>query len=174
MDELRRPYAAAESQYARRTVFAASVNEAHFLQDDTGNSRFWVIPILSIDHAHTLDMQQVWAEFYELWLGGEKHYMTEHEMSMLNGHNESFTAPDPIYELISGSLVWEGFDVGNCQWMQASDVLRWLGRENPSKMETILAGKAIQVLNRGHTKKVHGQRLAAVPLVKKCELEFDL
>ena len=163
MDELRRPYAAAESQYARRTVFAASVNESKFLQDDTGNSRFWVIPIVSINHAHTLDMQQVWAEFYTLWKGGEKHYLTDKEMAMLNGHNESFTAPEPIFEMVSSHLDWANFDPNDCRWMQASDVLRWIGKENPSKFETIVGGRGIQKLNGGMQRKSHGKLLSAVP-----------
>ena len=162
-DELRRPYAAAESQYARRTVFAASVNESKFLQDDTGNSRFWVIPIISINHAHQLDMQQVWAEFYRLWKGGEKHYLTNSEMAMLNGHNESFTAPEPIFEMVSSHLDWANFDPNDCRWMQASDVLRWIGKENPSKFETIVGGRAIQKMNGGRQRKSHGKLLSAVP-----------
>ena len=162
-DELRRPYAAAESRYARRTVFAASVNESKFLQDDTGNSRFWVIPIISINHAHQLDMQQVWAEFYRLWKGGEKHYLTNSEMAMLNGHNESFTAPEPIFEMVSSHLDWANFDPNDCRWMQASDVLRWIGKENPSKFETIVGGRAIQKMNGGRQRKSHGKLLSAVP-----------
>jgi putative DNA primase/helicase len=162
-DELRRPYAAAESRYARRTVFAASVNESKFLQDDTGNSRFWVIPIVSINHAHELDMQQVWAEFYVLWKGGEKHYLTNSEMTMLNGHNESFTAPEPIFEMVSSHLDWANFDPNDCRWMQTSDVLRWIGKENPSKFETIVGGRAIQKMNGGMQRKSHGKLLSAVP-----------
>jgi hypothetical protein len=162
-DELRRPYAAAESRYARRTVFAASVNESKFLQDDTGNSRFWVIPIVSINHAHELDMQQVWAEFYVLWKGGEKHYLTNSEMAMLNGHNESFTAPEPIFEMVSSHLDWANFDPNDCRWMQTSDVLRWIGKENPSKFETIVGGRAIQKMNGGMQRKSHGKLLSAVP-----------
>jgi hypothetical protein len=162
-DELRRPYAAAESRYARRTVFAASVNESKFLQDDTGNSRFWVIPIVSINHAHELDMQQVWAEFYVLWKGGEKHYLTNSEMTMLNGHNESFTAPEPIFEMVSSHLDWANFDPNDCHWMQTSDVLRWIGKENPSKFETIVGGRAIQKMNGGMQRKSHGKLLSAVP-----------
>lgn len=165
MDELRRPYAAAESQYARRTVFAASVNEPKFLQDDTGNSRFWVLPITSIDHAHKLDMQQVWAEFYVLWNNGkgEQHFLSKDEMDMLNRHNEHFSAPDPIFEMIHSHLDWDNFDPKDCEWKQVSDVLRWIEKDNPTKYETILAGKAIQKLNLGHNKKSNGKRLVAVP-----------
>jgi hypothetical protein len=176
MDEMRRPYAIAESQYVRRTVFAASVNEPKFLQDDTGNSRFWVLPIISVDHAHKLDMQQVWAEIHALWDEGkgEKHYLSKEEMELLNCHNETFAAPDPIFEMIRGHLDWEGFHLDTCEWKQVSDVLRWLGQNNPSKYDTILAGKAIKKLNYGHSKKVNGVRLVAVPACKISQVEGEL
>ena len=175
MDELRRPYAAAESQYARRTVFAASVNDSKFLQDDTGNSRFMVIPIVSLNHGHTLDMQQVWAEIYEMWKAGEKHYLSAEEMKLLNGHNENFTATDPIFEMIASHLAWESFSETTCKWMQVSDVLRWIGKDNPSKFEAISAGKSIKRLNGGRYRKSNGKQLVAVPHLKNDSLlsEFD-
>ena len=175
LDELRRPYAAAESQYARRTVFAASVNDSKFLQDDTGNSRFMVIPIVSLNHGHTLDMQQVWAEIYEMWKAGEKHYLSAEEMKLLNGHNENFTATDPIFEMIASHLAWESFSETTCKWMQVSDVLRWIGKDNPSKFEAISAGKSIKKLNGGRYRKSNGKQLVAVPHLKNDSLlsEFD-
>ena len=175
MDELRRPYAAAESQYARRTVFAASVNDSKFLQDDTGNSRFMVIPIVSLNHGHTLDMQQVWAEIYEMWKAGEKHYLSAEEMTLLNGHNDNFTATDPIFEMIASHLAWESFSETTCKWMQVSDVLRWIGKDNPSKFEAISAGKSIKRLNGGRYRKSNGKQLVAVPHLKNDSLlsEFD-
>lgn len=171
-DELRRPYAAGESHYARRTVFAASVNEAKFLQDDTGNSRFWVIPIESIEHAHKIDMQQVWAEVHTLWGQGEVHYLTQNEMDILNGHNERFTVLDPIFEMIHSHLDWENFKPENCKWMQVSDVLRWIGKENPTRFETICAGKALQKLSGIPHRKSHGKQLRAVPM-EKISIEFQ-
>lgn len=166
-DELRRPYAEGESRYARRTVFAASVNEKTFLQDDTGNTRFWVVSIAAIDHAHKLDMQQVWAEFYTMWCGGELHYMSGDEMRELNHNNEVFTSPEPISEMVASHLDWEKFSLDNCVWMQPSDVLRWIGHKNPTKWDCTVAGKTIAKLNGGHRRKSNGQRLTAVPLELK-------
>ncbi len=39
-DKIRRPYGRGDSEYARRTVFCASVNDANFLVDTTGNTRW--------------------------------------------------------------------------------------------------------------------------------------
>ena len=60
-DKVRRPYARTNSEYQRRTVFCASVNEETFLVDPTGNSRFWTLPVIEINHLHGIDMQQVFA-----------------------------------------------------------------------------------------------------------------
>jgi putative DNA primase/helicase len=61
-DKVRRPYARAASEYPRRTVFAATVNDGNFLIDDTGNSRFWTLPLVAINYEHGIDMQQVFAQ----------------------------------------------------------------------------------------------------------------
>jgi putative DNA primase/helicase len=166
-DELRRPYAEGESKYARRTVFAASVNEKRFLQDDTGNSRFWVISIDAIRHDHGLNMQQVWAEFYQMWQAGETHYMTADEMGLVNANNETFMASDPISEMIESHLDWDNFSPVECEWMQPSDVLRWIGHKNPTKSESTLAGKAILRLNGGCHRKSNGRRLSGVPKTRR-------
>ncbi|MCX7825638.1 MAG: PriCT-2 domain-containing protein [Verrucomicrobiae bacterium] len=172
IDELRKPYAEAESQFPRRTVFAASVNSKQFLQDDTGNSRFWVLPITRINPDHGMDMQQVWAEVHALWQSGEKHWLEADEMRALNAHNETFTATDPIAEMVATHLDWEHFSLTDCQWMTVSDVLRWLGHTKPTRWEVTTAGKAIQQLNGGHTRKSNGKKLCAVPK-KRVELGWQ-
>ena len=60
-DKIRRPFGRGNSEYARRTVFYATVNQADFLVDNTGNSRWWTIPVDSIDYDHDIDMQQLFA-----------------------------------------------------------------------------------------------------------------
>ena len=51
-DKVRRPYARTESEYPRRTVFFATVNDNNFLVDSTGNTRWWTIPLASIKYQH--------------------------------------------------------------------------------------------------------------------------
>lgn len=167
MDEMRRPYAEAESQYVRRTIFTASVNQEHFLADETGNTRFWVIPTLSLNHEHTIDMQQLWAEVLTIWQAGEVHYLTTDEMQALNSHNETFEVADPIVEMVTSHLAWDTFSPTNCHWLAVSDVLRWIGVKSPTKWETTAAGKAISKLNGGHLRRSHGKRLTAVPLQRR-------
>jgi len=98
-DILRLAYGRKTSEFARRTVFFASVNQMDYLSDPTGNRRFWTIECTSINHTHGLPMQQVWAEFYLLWKKGESHFLTTEEMKQLNTHNMEFQATDPFEEM---------------------------------------------------------------------------
>jgi predicted P-loop ATPase len=98
-DILRLAYGRKTSEFARRTVFFASVNQMDYLSDPTGNRRFWTIQCTSIKHSHGLPMQQIWAEFYELWKKGESYYLNAEEMRQLNTHNMEFQATDPFEEM---------------------------------------------------------------------------
>lgn len=75
-DKIRRPYAREDAEFARRTVFVATVNDPKFLVDTTGNTRFWTIDVESINYNHGINMQQVFAQLAvqledgaQWWLG---------------------------------------------------------------------------------------------------------
>lgn len=63
-DILNRKYIGEPQCYKRRTVFFGSVNDETFLHDDTGSTRFLVLPIVRCNGYHNIDMQQVFAELY--------------------------------------------------------------------------------------------------------------
>ena len=82
VDSYRRPYAEASEDHPRRTNFAASVNSVEFLKDDTGNRRFWVLPIEACMWRETepnsvasIDLQQLWAQFAQHAVEGELHVL---------------------------------------------------------------------------------------------------
>lgn len=155
-DILRRAYARKESEYARRTVFFASVNPKQFLHDSTGNRRFWTIECAALDHHHNIEMQQVWAEIYEeFYLKGEQWYLSGLEMGMLNEHNEGFESKDPIEERIIQDLKW---DTEETTWLfrSATDVLRDMGIDKPTQSEKNKASAAIFKMNGNQKKKTGG------------------
>jgi putative DNA primase/helicase len=86
-DKVRRPYAKTESEYQRRTVFCATVNEENFLVDSTGNTRWWTLPLVSIDYAHGIDMQQVFAQLAVDIQNGAQWWLTNDEEKLLEKHN---------------------------------------------------------------------------------------
>ena len=64
VDEYRRPYARGSVKALRRTSFCGSANTADFLTDQTGNRRFWTVPVEKIDleRLDKLNVLQLWAE----------------------------------------------------------------------------------------------------------------
>ena len=161
-DVLRRPYDRRESEFARRTVFFASVNPRQFLHDPTGNRRYWTISCSAINHDHSLDMQQVWAEVHALYQTGETWYLTPDEMAQLNTHNKDYEVLDPVRERLQTRLSWEEPDM-NWRWMTATDVMMEIGFDRPSRADVTQCGQILQELNGGQRKKSNGKALARVP-----------
>lgn len=161
-DVLRRAYARKESKFARRTVFFGSVNPREFLHDPTGNRRYWTIECERLDHSHTLDMQQVWAEVYSLYQSGEGYYLTPDEMDQLNGHNEEFTSIDPVEERIQAGLDW-GLPDTLWRWDQVTTLLIDSGFDRPTRGDVSTAASIIRKLNKGQSKTIRGKRLLFAP-----------
>lgn len=162
-DVMRRAYARNESQYARRTVFFASVNPRQFLHDPTGNRRYWTISCSAINHSHGLDMQQVWAEVYqEFYQKGASWFLTPEEMGLLNDHNKDYEVIDPIEERVNTRLDWEE-PKQFWLWRSATDVMQDLGFDRPSKADVTQCSQLLTTRNGGQRKRTKGARLLLVP-----------
>jgi putative DNA primase/helicase len=161
-DVLRRAYARKESSYARRTVFFASVNPKEFLHDPTGNRRYWTIEATELDHSHGLDMQQVWAEFYEMWKAGEGYYLTGEEVAELNEHNEQYTAVDPVEDRVMSKLNWQASAM-DWRWMTATDILMEIGMDRPTRMDVTTCAAMVRKHNGNQGRRSHGKALLYVP-----------
>ena len=160
-DVLRRAYAVKESHYARRTVFFGSVNPKQFLNDPTGNRRFWTIEASSIDHSHDIDMQQLWSEVLTHYERGESHYLTQDELDALNHHNHQFTSSDPMAERIQTHLKWDDPEA-LWAWNTVTDIVISIGIDKPSQAELNAASEAIRKSNGNRHKKMrHGRFLFA-------------
>ena len=91
-DWIRAPYAATESEFPRRTVFCATVNDAKYLVDPTGNSRFYTIPLVGVDFNHGIDMQQVFAQCAVLLEQGESWFLSPDESRAVNKGHQTVSA----------------------------------------------------------------------------------
>lgn len=145
VDVVRFPYARKNTRVYRRTSFIASVNEPRFLTDTTGNRRWWVISIQSINLNHGLDMQQVWAEAYHLWLRGEKPYLDKAQIDILNAANKRYEMVDPFEESLLSYFDWsEGWQNRPRLELTCTQVLKLLGygqgsgKHEPTRMANIL------------------------------------
>jgi putative DNA primase/helicase len=162
VDKIRRPYAAVESCFGRRTVFGGSVNEPWFLGDKTGSRRILTVPADGFILDGELDMQQVWAEFQVIWAAGESFNLSMEDVAELAIHNEDFTVIDPIEERFGAGFDW-GNEGNGWEWITATEALMRVGIKDPTKSDTISAGFALRKLNGNRARKSNGRHLIAVP-----------
>ncbi|MEH2440505.1 virulence-associated E family protein [Nostoc sp.] len=81
-DTYRRPYAAEPDDYHRHFIVCGTTNEDKFLNDGTGNRRFWVIDCgdRDIDLASVeANRDAIWSAVLWLYQNGEQGYLTQTE-----------------------------------------------------------------------------------------------
>jgi putative DNA primase/helicase len=162
-DIFRRPYASADSTYPRRTVFFASVNDTNFLNDITGNSRWWTIPVQSINHQHGLNMQQVFAQIKEnSYDKGEQWWLTNEEEAQLTVLNKDAEVISPIRELTLAYLNRAEGEETN--FLSATQFLRILKIENP-KMGQIKEVRIVLKERLGKDRKSNGVQGWEIPMI---------
>jgi putative DNA primase/helicase len=158
-DRMRRPYDRLESEYQRRTVFGASVNDLQYLVDDTGNRRWWTVNVASIDYMHDLDMQQVWAELLTHYERGEQWHLTPEENAALGQLNIDHEVTNPIEELIAAKFQWDAPRHTN---MTSTEVLIAIGYDKPNNKQAKDAGVVLRKL-AGDPKKSNGRSVFVMP-----------
>lgn len=159
VDQFRRPYGRAEEKFQRRTVFFASVNPDQFLADDTGNVRWWTVPVSAIDHQHVIDRQQLWAEVFMWFNAGERWWMDDAEEARIEATNSDHQHTDPVDELI---LTKYDFAEPSTRYLTATQIVEELGYEKPSRALVRDAGSAMR-RRFGPFKKSNGRKVYAVP-----------
>jgi putative DNA primase/helicase len=97
-DVYRSAYATHAEKIPRRTMMAASVNPKVFLADETGNRRWWVLAVKRLQWGHGIEMQQLWAQVAQMVEQGERWWLDEREMRMLNESNTDHEIGEPIVE----------------------------------------------------------------------------
>ena len=94
VDQYRRPYARGSTKALRRTSFCGSANTADFLTDQTGNRRFWTVPVEKIDleRLDKLNVLQLWAEIKVLSDADRQAFrLTPEEREKLANRNSNHT-----------------------------------------------------------------------------------
>ena len=154
-DDVRRPYAASDSKYPRRTVLFASVNSREYLQDPTGNRRFWTVEVDKINARHGMNMQQVWAEVAYCYRDlGQKWFLEPDEMEALNDHNDDFMSINPTHEKIDTAFEWEQSPVFWTHPCTATEIAELSGVERITQRETNEASSYVQQRYAVQTKRI--------------------
>ncbi len=144
VDKVRRPYDRRESVYPRRTVFAATVNDASFLIDPTGNSRWWTVAVESLDYLHSVDTQQLFAQLAENLDTGATWWLTHDEERALEAWNARHRSICAIAEQVAGAIDTSATSKEPWEYMTASDVLRRIGYKQPTNAQAKECGAALR------------------------------
>lgn len=111
-DEVRVPFDHAASRWPRCTIYAGTVNHEQFLQDQTGNTRFWPIATtgFDLDSVQLLSesgkLLQLWKEVEYLYDQGEPWWMSSEEMKWVEEQSEQYRQPSVIEDLLLDTFDW--------------------------------------------------------------------
>lgn len=165
-DKVRRPYGRTDSEYPRRTVFCATVNEDNFLVDSTGNSRWWTIPVTSVNYNHGIDMQQVFAELATHFENGMQWWLTSEEEALLELHNKKHRAVSVIRERILDALDLGRVSESGLTAMTATQVLQSIDIKNPTNAQSKECAAILREL-LGEHKRINGSNKWRIPFKKE-------
>ena len=113
VDIYRAAYARRVLEHPRQCVFCGTTNEALFLKGDTGNRRFWVIPVVAElrkyrdwSEAIRRDRDQLWAEAVQYYKQGEPLYLSEELEAQAKQRQQDFNDDndDPIVAMLDKYL----------------------------------------------------------------------
>lgn len=112
-DTYRPPFHRNEVSIPRGCIFMATINptETGYLDDVTGNRRFWPIKVTDIDLDGIREVRmQIWAEAVHRYKAGEKWWVDHEESALLKevqSEQASRTSGDGWQELVELYLAWK-------------------------------------------------------------------
>lgn len=148
VDRARPAYGRYSVNQPRRTIFFGSTNQDVYLQDDTGNRRFWPVATSTIDlEALARDRDQLWAEAALREFRGESHVLPEHLWKTADEAQSERLEMDAWHTDIANYIALKGLvdvstrdvlvdnqflqvpasQIGRPEQMRAGNVLRRLG-----------------------------------------------
>ena len=153
-DYVRLPYARKATKLVRRSAYIATVNEARFLMDETGNRRWWTVAVKSINLNHGINMQQVWAEVYNYyWIDGAATDLSVYDQLSVNNSNKKHEKINPIEEKILVSYDW---DSDRWRRLTVTQVMEEIGYYPPSHKDCISAGIILTKINGEQSTSTNG------------------
>ena len=107
-DMFRVPYGKTTEEFPRRGIIVGSTNkDSGFLVDETGNRRFWVIPVEpTIDepiNTETLEIERdaIWAAAVKAYKNHEPHFLTTEQENAVANENASYLVDSPWQSVIA-------------------------------------------------------------------------
>jgi putative DNA primase/helicase len=144
-------------------VFVATVNDAKFLLDDSGNSRWWTIPLALVDWDHGVDMQQLFAQLATALQAGAQWWLTPEEEALLEEQNRSHRSISVVEDLILAELDLSRVGEDGLVAMTPRELLDEVGLDRPTNTQ---CKEAAGVLRNyvGEPRRIQGRDKWRVPL----------
>jgi len=148
------PYDRTDSYLNRTASFFASTNDDEFLTDTTGNVRWLVFPIKTIQHdnggkngyTNNIDIDKVYSQAYYLLKNDFKYLVGKNEMEKSETNNRQHFVQSFEMELIQKYFTLS--DEKNGEFMTATDIKLYLENQGiKDKVHKVRIGKALQALN---------------------------
>lgn len=145
IDRLSLKYDKFTTDFRRKTIYYATVNDAQFLIDEE-NRRFWIIDLASINREklNKFNYNQLWAELYYIYhvMGDKKCFLNDEETQMLEESNQQFKVQD---ELTTDILNTFDFNSDKRIYLTSAEVVQFLPkREGATKVARRLNGLHIK------------------------------
>lgn len=108
-DTIRKPYGRTAEEMPRNTAFFGTVNEEAdngFLNDSTGNRRFWPITVERVDPPTDIELSQLWGQVMMI-AETESEYLTTEEIKRLADQNLAHDKKSAEEILLLDALDWE-------------------------------------------------------------------
>jgi len=110
---------------AMTSFIATANNEMGFFNDPTGSSRFMTAHLTDVDwrgYTRSIDVDQVWAQAYQLYLNGEPWDLSDAEAARADEINQAYQVMDLVEETIVRHFI---IDPGNVfYWMASIDIIQ--------------------------------------------------
>lgn len=161
-DVQRRPYAKSPSEFPRRASFFGTVNKSNFLKDETGDRRYWILPVIAIDNkaASEIDATQLWGEVMELWTKGlENHYLNDEETQQLYELNGDYRVKNEMQLKVESHFDWDS-DQSTWTHKTSAEIADKLGLRSTSGLQEAIVSCG------GSYKKVKNKRGYITPPFK--------
>jgi len=153
-DLFRAPYQRTTESFPRRSIIVGSTNrDTGFLVDDTGNRRFWVIPVTASPHVPVdgllLERDAIWSAAVAAYRAGEPNHLGREHAEQVDQENQTYLVDSPwksaieewlsshrqtLRPITSELLLTEAIGKpverqGRADQMQVASILRGLGYE---------------------------------------------
>lgn len=161
-DVYRAAYDRNQSEIPRRTTFVGTVNKVDFLKDETGNRRYWIIPLkegrnVDIEKMEKLNMWDFWSAIYYVYKNNMvKEYLEKDEMEKLNELNKRYNEENDCAIALNEKFDFDEKDIKKYTIMNLNEIREVIGSFNTKQIKQELEKKGYKY--KKHTVTINGKR----------------